>query len=249
MTSSLITPTAVTAPLANDPLGAQPLIRMRNITRTYGAGPKAVQALIDINLTVDSGTFMAVTGPSGCGKSTLLGILGVLDQATSGSYLLADEEICGRSATELAEIRNRHLGFVFQAFHLLPRLSALANVELPLLYAGIPSRERHEQAHAALARVGLADRADHTPAQLSGGQQQRVAIARALVRNPRLLLADEPTGALDPRTARQILELLCKLWDDGMTIILVTHDMGVAKHAARILNLDAGRICAKAAAL
>jgi putative ABC transport system ATP-binding protein len=193
---------------------------------------------------VQAGESLAIVGSSGSGKSTLMNVLGCLDRPTSGSYRLAGEEVARLDRNRLAEIRNRTIGFVFQGFHLLPRTSALENVELPLAYAGVPAAERRRRAAAALERVGLGDRLKHSPNQLSGGQQQRVAIARALVGEPRVLLADEPTGNLDSRTGREILAILDELVAQGITVILVTHEAEVAAHAARVVEMSDGRIVA-----
>jgi putative ABC transport system ATP-binding protein len=201
-----------------------------------------VQALRGVDLRIYPGEYVAIMGPSGSGKSTLMHILGLLDSPTRGSYLLAGEEVSKLSPARLATLRNRFIGFVFQAFNLLPRASVLRNVELPLLYAGVPGRERRERAMAMLARVGLADRAKHLPAQLSGGQRQRAAIARALVTEPSVLLADEPTGNLDQTTGAEIMGLFDELSSQGQTVVLVTHDPQVAAHARRLVRLVDGRI-------
>jgi putative ABC transport system ATP-binding protein len=205
-------------------------------------GEVDVHAMRAVSLDLWRGESVAIMGASGSGKSTTLNVIGTLDRPTSGRYFLDGEPVESRDDDVLAGLRNRKIGFVFQSFHLLPRLTAAANVELPLVYAGIPARERRERAHAALARVGLADRADHRPMQLSGGQQQRVAIARAIVNEPLLLLADEPTGALDSTMARQIMELFGSLHAQGITIVIVTHDAAVAEHAERVITFADGRI-------
>jgi putative ABC transport system ATP-binding protein len=210
-----------------------PLIEARELVKTYTMGDQTVHALRGVSLSIAEGEFVAIMGASGSGKSTLMNILGCLDLPTSGEYRLANENVEGMQSDQLASIRNRRIGFVFQQFNLLPRTSALENVELPMVYAGIKSEARKEKAKAALARVGLAERMDHTPAELSGGQQQRVAIARALVNNPQLILADEPTGALDSQTSEDIMKLLTELNAQGMTVVLVTHEHDVAAWARR----------------
>jgi putative ABC transport system ATP-binding protein len=210
-----------------------PLIEARELVKTYTMGDQTVHALRGVSLDIAEGEFVAIMGASGSGKSTLMNILGCLDLPTSGEYRLANENVEGMQSDQLASIRNRRIGFVFQQFNLLPRTSALENVELPMVYAGIKSEARKEKAKAALARVGLAERMHHTPAELSGGQQQRVAIARALVNNPQLILADEPTGALDSQTSEDIMKLLTELNQQGMTVVLVTHEHDVAAWARR----------------
>ena len=220
------------------------LIELRDISKIYDLGEVKVEALRGVSLDLEQGEYVALVGPSGSGKSTLMNTLGCLDRPTRGSYRLADEEVGNLSADQRARIRNRRIGFVFQNFNLLARTSALENVELPLLYsAGVSARERHRRATAMLQRVGLGDRLDHHPGQLSGGQQQRVAIARALVNEPSLLMADEPTGNLDSRTSREVIDLFRKLNEEqAITVILVTHDPDVARHANRIIALRDGRI-------
>jgi len=219
----------------------KPLVELSGIWKIYDGGVE-VQALRGVDLRIYPGEYVAIMGPSGSGKSTLMHILGLLDSPTRGSYLLAGEEVSKLSPARLATLRNRFIGFVFQAFNLLPRASVLRNVELPLLYAGVPGRERRERAMAMLARVGLADRAKHLPAQLSGGQRQRAAIARALVTEPSVLLADEPTGNLDQTTGAEIMGLFDELSSQGQTVVLVTHDPQVAAHARRLVRLVDGRI-------
>ena len=205
-------------------------------------GDVEVPALRGVSLGVAGGEFLAVMGASGSGKSTLLNLIGCLDRPTGGRYLLDGQEVSRLSRERLAEVRNRTLGFVFQSFNLLPRTSALENVELPLLYAGVPTRERQSRAREALERVGLADRIEHHPNQLSGGQQQRVAIARALVSRPRVILADEPTGNLDSHTSVEVMALLQDLGRSGVTFILVTHERDIARYASRVIVMKDGRI-------
>ncbi|MFN0052117.1 MAG: ABC transporter ATP-binding protein [Planctomycetales bacterium] len=221
-----------------------PLIELRGVTKTYDLGEIQVEALRATDLDVGQGEFVALLGPSGSGKSTLMNTLGCLDRPTAGSYKLAGQEIAHLSRDERAGIRNQRLGFVFQNFNLLNRTSALENVELPLLYArGVSARQRRQRAKAMLQRVGLADRLDHHPSQLSGGQQQRVAIARALVNEPAILMADEPTGNLDSKTSRDVIELFRTLnSEQQITVILVTHDLNVARHARRSVVLRDGQI-------
>jgi putative ABC transport system ATP-binding protein len=218
------------------------LIRLRGVHKVYDAGDNAVHALRGIDLDVAAGEYMAIMGPSGSGKSTLMHILGCLDVPTQGEYALAGAAVSRMSSRELARIRNREVGFVFQTFNLLPRATTLRNVELPLLYAGAGRSERRRQAQAALARVGLAERARHLPSQLSGGQRQRVAIARALVNSPSILLADEPTGNLDTRTGAELLDIFDELNAQGHTVILVTHDATVAAHARRVIHIVDGLV-------
>jgi putative ABC transport system ATP-binding protein len=209
------------------------LIEARALTKTYVMGDQTVHALRGVSLDIQEREFVAIMGASGSGKSTLMNILGCLDLPSQGEYRLAGESVEKLEPDELASIRNRRIGFVFQQFNLLPRTSALENVELPMVYAGIKTDARREKAKAALQRVGLGERMGHTPAELSGGQQQRVAIARALVNNPQLILADEPTGALDSQTSEDIMELLTELNNQGMTVVLVTHEHDVAAWARR----------------
>jgi putative ABC transport system ATP-binding protein len=218
------------------------LIRLEDIARTYVMGDVQVRALQGVTLTIEEGEFAAIMGASGSGKSTLMNLLGCLDRPTRGRYLLDGEDVSRLPNDALATIRNRTLGFVFQSFNLLARTSALENVELPLLYSGVSARERHRRAREALARVGLAERGDHTPSQLSGGQQQRVAIARALVNRPRVLLADEPTGNLDSRTSVEVMALLQELGRSGITVVLVTHEHDIAEYAARVIVMRDGRV-------
>jgi putative ABC transport system ATP-binding protein len=218
------------------------VIRLRSIEKTYRMGQVEVHALRDVSLDLHRGEMVAIMGASGSGKSTMLNMIGTLDRPTRGHYILDDEAVESLDEAELADLRNRKIGFVFQSFHLLPRLTAIANVELPMVYAGASKRERRERARAALARVGLAEREDHLPNQLSGGQQQRVAIARAIVNDPVLLLADEPTGALDSATTRQVMDLFCRLHEQGITVVLVTHDPAIAKYAQRVVTFADGNI-------
>jgi len=230
--------TAAAAPL---PVGS-PVISLREVTKVYDSGDTAVHALRGVDLDIAAGESIAIIGPSGSGKSTLMHIVGCLDIPSTGEYELAGTPVARLSNRELARIRNQRIGFVFQAYNLLPRASILRNVELPMMYAGVARAERQERARAALGKVGLAERAAHLPSQLSGGQRQRVAIARALVNNPSILLADEPTGNLDTQTGREILALFDELGAQGHTVILVTHDMNVAAHAKRIIRIVDGRI-------
>ena len=218
------------------------VIRLEGITKTYKAGELEVHALVDIDLTVVTGEMVAIMGPSGSGKSTLMNVLGCLDRPTKGSYLFEGREVATLQKRELSALRLSAFGFVFQGFQLIARTSALDNVELPLVYADVPKAERKERAMDALRRVGLAGREDATAAQLSGGQQQRVAIARALVNRPRVILADEPTGALDTRTSVEVVELLQSLHKTGITIIVVTHEPDIAAYAGRRVVVRDGRI-------
>jgi putative ABC transport system ATP-binding protein len=218
------------------------LLKTEDLTKNYMLGIEMVHALRGVSVEIMQGDFVAVTGPSGSGKSTFMNLLGCLDAPTSGRYILDGRDVSRLTADELAEVRNRKIGFVFQSFNLLPRTPAIENVELPLRYGGMQRSQRHERAREVLAAVGLLDRAHHHPSQLSGGQQQRVAIARALANRPVLVLADEPTGALDTQTSVDIMRLLQRLNRDGITIILVTHEPDIAKFARRILQFRDGRI-------
>lgn len=213
------------------------ILNMQNICKSYYMGEEELEVLHKVNLTIHSGEFLSILGPSGSGKSTMMNIIGCLDVPTSGSYYLTGNDINDLNEVELAYIRNKEIGFVFQSFQLLPRLNALQNVELPLIYSGLSYSERQKRAKEYLSRVGLADKLHNYPNQLSGGQQQRVAIARALVTNPSILLADEPTGALDQKTGTQVIELFEELNRDGRTIIMITHDRNIASHAKRIVNI------------
>jgi putative ABC transport system ATP-binding protein len=218
------------------------LIHAQNLTKSYAMGDQIVHALRGVSVDIHAGDFVAIMGASGSGKSTLMNILGCLDLPTQGLYELAGEAVQGMQPDQLASIRNRRIGFVFQQFNLLPRTSALENVELPMVYAGVPSAARRERAMAALQLVGLGERHKHTPSELSGGQQQRVAIARALVNQPQLILADEPTGALDSQTSEDIMRLLVDLNHKGMTVVLVTHESDIAAWARRRLVFKDGLI-------
>ena len=221
-----------------------PLIQIHDLTRRYVMGTETVHALRGVSLSIERGEYIAIMGPSGSGKSTLMNLLGCLDSPSSGYYELNGVNVAHMDDNELAEIRNREIGFVFQSFNLLPRSDSLHNVELPLIYAGIPSDDRREQAIKALTNVGLAERMHHKPNELSGGQRQRVAVARALVNDPSIVLADEPTGNLDSRTGEEILGLFETLSRKGNTIIVVTHEEEVAQHARRIIRIRDGLIAA-----
>ena len=223
-------------------MSERPLILLHQVTRSYQVGLHAVHALRGITMGIAAGDFVAIMGASGSGKTTLMNILGCLDLPDRGRYLLDEIDVRNLTEDELATVRNRKIGFVFQSFNLVPRTPALQNVELPLVYAGVRAKERRERALAALDRVGLADRVHHLPNELSGGQQQRVAIARALVTAPSLLLADEPTGNLDTTSSREILEVFDSLNSEGRTIVIITHEEEVAAHAHRIVRLRDGAI-------
>ncbi|NLM74157.1 MAG: ABC transporter ATP-binding protein [Clostridiaceae bacterium] len=218
------------------------ILLMQDIVKTYNMGDEDQVVLKGINLSVDEGEFLSVLGPSGSGKSTLMNIIGCLDMPTSGTYILRGRNISEQDQKQLARIRNKEIGFIFQSFQLLPRLTALENVELPLIYSKIPPSERRKRAMEMLEKVGLADRMYHRPNQLSGGQQQRVAIARALSNNPTLLLADEPTGALDQKTGKQVMELFRELNNEGHTIIMITHDSNIASYGNRIVRILDGNL-------
>lgn len=218
------------------------ILKMHNIVKEYHMGDETSVVLKGIDLTVNEGEFIAVLGPSGSGKSTLMNIIGCLDVPTSGEYYLSGRKIGEQDEKTLAHIRSKEIGFIFQSFHLLQRQNALENVELPLIYANVPEKERKMKAAAMLERVGLGDKMKHYPNQMSGGQQQRVAIARAISTDPTILLADEPTGALDQKTGRAVMELFHELNDEGRTIIMITHDAGIARHAKRIVRILDGNI-------
>ena len=222
--------------------GKRPLIQLEELTKVYRMGDEELHALKGISLSIEQGDFVAIMGTSGSGKSTLMNILGCLDRPTSGRYWLDGQDVARLGVNELAEIRNRTIGFVFQSFNLLRRTSARENVELPLLYAGVSASERRARAEAALDRVGLSSRKGHHPNQLSGGQQQRVAIARALVNKPRIIMADEPTGNLDSRTSIEVMALFQELGRTGITIVLVTHEPDIAEFASRVLVMRDGRV-------
>lgn len=215
-------------------------LEMTGVRKTYATGAVEVEALRGIDLSVDEGEYLAIMGPSGSGKSTLMHIIGCLDVPTAGTYELDGVDVSGMSEKQLAEVRNRKIGFVFQQFNLLPSLTAVRNVELPLVYAGVPAGERRERALTALERVGLADRVQHRPGELSGGQQQRVSVARALVSDPALILADEPTGALDSHSTNEILELFAELHASGRTIVVITHEADVGEQAKRLVHIYDG---------
>jgi len=221
---------------------SDPVAQLQGVGKVYGSGEMAVRALDHVDLTVNRGDYLAVMGASGSGKSTAMNILGCLDRPSSGSYLLNNTPVEGLSDDQLADLRNRDLGFVFQQFHLLPQLSALDNVMLPMVYAGVPAPERRQRAQEALERVGLGQRLNNKPNQLSGGQQQRVAIARAIINKPALLLADEPTGALDSQTTAEVLDIFDALHRGGMTVVMVTHEDDVAARAEKIVQFRDGRI-------
>ena len=222
------------------------ILELKNIFKDYNSDKLTVPVLKDVSLQVEEGEYVAIMGPSGSGKTTLMNIIGCLDRPTSGEFYLAGTEVAALKDKELSNLRLNSIGFVFQSFHLMPRESAWENVSLPLSYAGIKKKERKERALKALARVGLEDRAAFMPTQLSGGQKQRVAIARAMVNNPKILLADEPTGALDSKSGAQIMELFQKLNEEGATIVMITHDKNIADHAKRVYNIIDGEISEEA---
>jgi putative ABC transport system ATP-binding protein len=218
------------------------LIRLQDISRVYQMGGETIYALRQVSLEIQRGEYVAIMGPSGSGKSTLMNLIGCLDTPTKGSYLLNEKEVASMNDDELARIRNEEIGFVFQTFNLLPRATALHNVELPLVYAGMPAKERVERARQALEKVELTSRATHKPNELSGGQRQRVAIARALVNNPSILLADEPTGNLDSKTGNEIMGVFARLHQAGNTIVLVTHEPDIAAYAHRVISIRDGQV-------
>ncbi len=224
------------------------IVHMSAIRKVYDTGKIKVEALKGIDLVVGRGEFVAVVGPSGSGKSTLLNLVGCLDTPSEGTYLLGGEKVAGLDRDRLADIRNRRVGFVFQNFNLLPQLTALENVEMPMLFGGVPHKERRERALAHLEKVGLGDRVEHRPTELSGGQMQRVAIARALAMEPDLILADEPTGNLDTGSGSDVMSLLSELWGQGRTLVVVTHDMSLARRAGRVVELRDGVIVSDAPA-
>jgi len=219
-----------------------PIIETHDLWKTYVMGSEEIHALRGVDLSIERGEYVAIMGPSGSGKSTLMNLIGCLDTPSKGSYLLNGKQVSEMNDNELARIRNEEIGFVFQTFNLLPRASALHNVELPLVYAGVPSRDRQERAREALRKVELEDRVSHRPNELSGGQRQRVAIARSLVNNPSILLADEPTGNLDSKTGVEIMALFERLHTGGNTIVLVTHEADIAAHAHRVIHIRDGRV-------
>src|SRR5262245_35618482 len=230
------------------PTSDVPVIEMQSIRKTYDTGKVKVEALKGIDLSVSPGEFVAVVGPSGSGKSTLMNLIGCLDTATGGSYRLAGEDVAGLGRDDLADVRNRRVGFVFQNFNLLSQISSFENVEMPLLFGGVPPRKRKERVAELMARVGLADRMDHKPTELSGGQMQRVAIARALAMDPAIVLADEPTGNLDTSSGSDVMSIFSELWQQGRTRIVITHDLSLARRAGRIIEVRDGRIISDGAA-
>jgi putative ABC transport system ATP-binding protein len=227
----------------NGPEERSPVIVVHQVAKSYGAGDVEVRALRGVSLVIERGDFVAIMGASGSGKSTLMNILGCLDLPSHGRYLLEGVDVRGMDDNQLAEIRNRRIGFVFQSFNLIPRTSTLANVELPLVYQGVKKADRHRIAMRALRQVGLTDRAHHSPAQLSGGQQQRAAVARAIATNPSLVLADEPTGNLDSESSAEVLAVFSHINAQGRTVVLITHEQDVARCAKRVVRLHDGRIC------
>ncbi|WP_066317540.1 ABC transporter ATP-binding protein [Bacillus sp. FJAT-29814] len=224
------------------------MIRLESITKSFLVGKESIDILKNISLIIEEGEFVAIMGPSGSGKSTLMNIIGCLDKPTSGQYFLGGEDVSNYNDKELARVRNQSIGFVFQQFHLLPRLTAMKNVELPMIYAGISKSERQSRAEDALRKIGLEDRMDHLPNALSGGQKQRVAIARSIVNRPKLILADEPTGALDTKTSMAIMEQFRELNQEGVTVVVVTHEPEVAEYANRTILVRDGMIQVSAAA-
>ncbi|MSP59421.1 MAG: ABC transporter ATP-binding protein [Myxococcales bacterium] len=236
-------PSRGASPVQPDPpVDARAIARLEAVSKTYEMGEVEVRALHEVSMTIRAGEMVAIMGASGSGKSTMLNLLGTLDRPTSGRYFLDGEPVEDLDEYELSRLRNRKIGFVFQSFNLLPRDSALSNVELPMVYAQVRSSQRRQRAEDALVRVGLGDRIEHLPNQLSGGQQQRVSIARAIVNQPVILLADEPTGALDTTTTKQVMELFCDLHAQGMTVVVVTHDPNIASYAGRVVRFQDGVI-------
>ena len=229
--------------MANDDNNKNPqILKMTKVVKIYQMGGEDQVVLDHVDLSINSGEFVSILGPSGSGKSTLMNIIGCLDVPTSGEYILAGNDVSDLDEKELAKIRNKEIGFVFQSFQLLPRLNALENVELPLIYAGVPSAERKRRAKEILIRIGLGDKLGNLPSQLSGGQQQRVAIARSIVTEPTILLADEPTGALDQKTGAAIMELFEEINHEGRTVVMITHDKNIASHAHRIIHIIDGKL-------
>jgi putative ABC transport system ATP-binding protein len=218
------------------------MIEVKNVVKVYQMGDTQLTALNDVSLTVEKGEFTAIMGPSGSGKSTLMNILGCLDKMNSGKYILNDKDVSNLTDNELAYVRNKELGFVFQSFNLIPRMTLLENVELPMVYAGISAKERREKALSALEKVGLQDRIKHMPNEISGGQKQRAAIARAIVNNPSVIMADEPTGNLDTKSSEDIMKIFQRLNNEGATVIMVTHENDIAQHAKRIVRFRDGEI-------
>ncbi|HEX7252654.1 MAG TPA: ABC transporter ATP-binding protein [Thermoanaerobaculia bacterium] len=227
---------------------ATPVIEMNAIRKVYDTGKVKVEALKGIDLSISPGEFVAVVGPSGSGKSTLMNLIGCLDTATDGSYRLAGEDVAGLGRDDLADVRNRRVGFVFQNFNLLPMISSFENVEMPLLFGGVAPRKRKERVAELMERVGLADRMEHKPTELSGGQMQRVAIARALAMDPAIVLADEPTGNLDTSSGSDVMSIFSELWQQGRTLVVITHDMSLARRAGRVIEVRDGRIISDGAA-
>jgi putative ABC transport system ATP-binding protein len=243
MASELFSPNSSNLPAQDNPPQYHPvIIRLENVSKVYGSGDTAVHALNKVNLTIAQGEYCSIMGASGSGKSTAMNIIGCLDRPSSGSYYLENLDVAQLPSSKLAEIRNRKIGFVFQQFHLLPALSALDNVMLTMVYAGVPSKERKERATEALIKVGLENRLHNRPNQLSGGQQQRVAIARAIVNQPVLILADEPTGALDSRTTQEVINIFQELNDSGITVVIVTHESDVATKTKRVVWFRDGQV-------